>query len=185
MSTFSFSQKQKSIFLVIVVAIALVLSAWFTLRYDVSDPLLENEKYEFAEYVAQNFDGNSLREFGISLDYLNLVYVENSPESFKNCKVGFSKELCNYDKSNGVLNRITIIGNSVEEIITKGETYDLKYIIANKEKNDFHGFIDDIYHQEEKYPYLKKIFDSGNQGFEKLKIKVFEIDYKKFHILFD
>ena len=183
LSTFSFSQKQKSIFLVIVVAIALVLSAWFTLRYDVSDPLLENEKYEFAEYAAQNFDGNSLREFGISLDYLNLVYVENSPESFKNCKVGFSKELCNYDKSNGVLNRITIIGNSVEEIITKGETYDLKYIIANKEKNVFHGFIDDIYHHEEKYPYLKKIFDSSNQGFEKLKIKVFEIDYKKFNKL--
>ena len=69
--------------------------------------------------------------------------------------------------------------------MTKGEAYDLKYIITNKEKNDFHGFIDDIYHQEEKYPYLKKIFDSSNQGFEKLKIKVFEIDYKKFHILFD
>ena len=182
LSTFSFTKKQKNVFLVLVLITVLALSIWFTLRYDQPDPIFENEKYEFAKYVVQNFDGNSLREFGNSLDYLSLVYIENSPESFKNCKVG-SKELCNYDKSNGDLNRITIIGNSVEEIITKGETYDLKYIIANKEKNVFHGFIDDIYHHEEKYPYLKKIFDSSNQGFEKLKIKVFEIDYKKFNKL--
>jgi len=185
LNTFSFSQKQKSIFLVIVVSIVLVLSVWFTLRYDVSDPLLENEKYEFANYVLKNLDGHSLREFGNSLDYLNLVYVENSPNNFKNCKVEYNKELCQYDKNHSFFDRITITGNSIEEIVTKGEAYDLKYIITNKEKNDFHGFIDDIYHQEEKYPYLKKIFDSSNQGFEKLKIKVFEIDYKKFHILFD
>ncbi len=185
LSTFSFSQKQKSIFLVIVVSIVLVLSVWFTLRYDVSDPLLENEKYEFANYVLKNLDGHSLREFGSSLDYLSLVYVENSPNNFKNCKVEYNKELCQYDKNRSFFDTITITGNSIEEIVTKGEAYDLKYIIANKEKNDFHGFIDDIYHQEEKYPYLKKIFDSSNQGFEKLKIKVFEIDYKKFHILFD
>ena len=185
LSTFSFSQKQKSIFLVIVVSIVLVLSVWFTLRYDVSDPLLENEKYEFANYVLKNLDGHSLREFGSSLDYLSLVYVENSPNNFKNCKVEYNKELCQYDKNRSFFDTITITGNSIEEIVTKGEAYDLKYIITNKEKNDFHGFIDDIYHQEEKYPYLKKIFDSSNQGFEKLKIKVFEIDYKKFHILFD
>ena len=162
-----------------------MLSVWFTLRYDVSDPLLENEKYEFANYVLKNLDGHSLREFGSSLDYLSLVYVENSPNNFKNCKVEYNKELCQYDKNRSFFDTITITGNSIEEIVTKGEAYDLKYIITNKEKNDFHGFIDDIYHQEEKYPYLKKIFDSSNQGFEKLKIKVFEIDYKKFHILFD
>ena len=183
LSTFSFTKKQKNVFLVLVLITVLALSIWFTLRYDQPDPIFENEKYEFAKYVVQNFDGNSLREFGNSLDYLSLVYIENSPESFKNCKVESNKELCNYDKSNGYLKRITITGNSIEEIITKGETYDLKYIIANKEKNDFHGFIDDIYHHEEKYPYLKKIFDSSNQGFEKLKIKVFEIDYKKFNKL--
>ena len=185
LSTFSFSQKQKSIFLVIVVSIVLVLSVWFTLRYDVSDPLLENEKYEFANYVLKNLDGHSLREFGSSLDYLSLVYVENSPNNFKNCKVEYNKELCQYDKNRSFFDTITITGNSIEEIVTKGEAYDLKYIITNKEKNDFHGFIDDIYYQEEKYPYLKKVFDSSNHGFEKLKIKVFEIDYKKFHILFD
>ena len=183
LSTFSFTKKQKNVFLVLVLITVLALSIWFTLRYDQPDPILENEKYRFSEYAIKNFNGYSLREFGESLDYMKFQYVLNSPESFKNCKVEFNKELCNYDKNNGYLQRITITGNSVEEIINKGESYNLKYIISNEQRNDFHGFIDDIYHQEEKYPYLKKIFDSSNQGFKKLKIKVFEIDYEKFNKL--
>ena len=185
LSTFSFTKKQKNVFLVLVLITVLALSIWFTLRYDQPDPILENEKYRFSEYAIKNFSGDSLREFGGSLDYMKFQYVLNSPESFKNCKVEFNKELCNYDKDNGYLQRITITGNSVEEIINKGENYNLKYIISNEQRNDFHGFIDDIYANEEEYPYLTKIFDSTKEGFEKLKIKVFEIDYEKFHILFD
>ena len=40
--------------------------------------------------------------------------------------------------------------------------------------------IDELYLNHEKYPYLKKIFDSDFEGYEKLKIKVFEIDYTKY-----
>ena len=31
------------------------------------------------------------------------------------------------------------------------------------------------------YTYLKKVFDSDEFGFKKLKIKVFEINYEKFN----
>ena len=184
LSTFSFTKKQKNVFLVLVLITVLILSIWFTLRYEQTDPTLENEKYRFAEYVMQNFNGNSLREFGGSLDYLKLQYVLNSIDGFKNCK-WHSTELCNYDKDNGYLRIITITGNSVEEIVRTGENYDLKYIISNEGKNEFHGFVDEIYFNEEEFPFLVKIFDSTNEGFEKLKIKVFKIDYEKFHTLSD
>ena len=184
LSTFSFTKKQKNVFLVLVLITVLILSIWFTLRYEQTDPTLENEKYRFAEYVMQNFNGNSLREFGGSLDYLKLQYVLNSIDGFKNCK-WHSTELCNYDKDNGYLRIITITGNSVEEIVRKGENYDLKYIISNEGKNEFHGFVDEIYFNEEEFPFLVKIFDSTNEGFEKLKIKVFKVDYEKFHTLSD
>tara|TARA_B100000953_G_scaffold210363_1_gene173645 strand:+ start:408 stop:2072 length:1665 start_codon:yes stop_codon:yes gene_type:complete len=184
LSTFSFTKKQKNVFLVLVLITVLILSIWFTLRYEQTDPTLENEKYRFAEYVMQNFNGNSLREFGGSLDYLKLQYVLNSIDGFKNCK-WHSTELCNYDKDNGYLRTITITGNSVEEIVRKGENYDLKYIISNEGKNEFHGFVDEIYFNEEEFPFLVKIFDSTNEGFEKLKIKVFKVDYEKFHTLSD
>ena len=181
LSTFSFTQKQKTIFLVIVLIIALLLSVWFTTRYEPSDNLLENEKYQFAQFAAKNLNGNSLREFGDSFDYLSLAYVEKSPNGFKDCKVEFSKNLCNYDKENGFLKRITVTGNSIEEIISNGENYDLKYIVTNEKENEFRGFVDKIHSNEEKYPYLKKIFDSELENYEKLKIKIFEINYQKFN----
>ena len=181
LNTFSFSQKQKSIFLIIVIFIILLLSISFTLRYGVTDTLLENEKYEFSKYVVNTFDGNSLREFGGSLDYLKLVYIENSPEKHNNCNVEFTKNLCGYDKNKGYLKSITIIGDSIEEILKKGETYELKYIFVNEQKNDFHGFIDDVYNKEMDYPYLNKIFDSDESGFKQLKVKIFKINYDKFY----
>ena len=181
LNTFSFSQKQKSIFLIIVIIIILLLSISFTLRYGVTDTLLENEKYEFSKYVVNTLDGNSLREFGGSLDYLKLVYIENSPEKHNNCNVELTEYLCGYDKNKGYLQPITIIGDSIEEILKKGETYELKYIFVNEQKNDFHGFIDDVYNKEMDYPYLNKIFDSDESGFKQLKVKVFKINYDEFY----
>ena len=181
LNTFSFSQKQKSIFLIIVIFIILLLSISFTLRYGVTDTLLENEKYEFSKYVVNTLDGNSLREFGGSLDYLKLVYIENSPEKHNNCNVELTEYLCGYDKNKGYLQSITIIGDSIEEILKKGETYELKYIFVNEQKNDFHGFIDDVYNKEMDYPYLNKIFDSDESGFKQLKVKIFKINYDKFY----
>ena len=71
----------------------------------------------------------------------------------------------------------------MEELILNGENYNLEYIISNKESEGFQRFIDDVYDNEKEYPYLIKIFDSKMQGFEKLKFKVFKIDYNKFHEL--
>tara|TARA_B100001540_G_scaffold147662_1_gene130980 strand:- start:3200 stop:4864 length:1665 start_codon:yes stop_codon:yes gene_type:complete len=183
LNTFSFSEKQKSIFLIIVIFIVLLLGTFFTLRYGQTDILLENEKYEFAQYVVKNLDGKSLREFGGSLDYLKLAYVENSPEKFHNCSVEFNENLCDYDKTQGYVQTITLTGNTIEEILDKGQTYELKYIFVNEEKTDFRGFVDEIYLNEEKFPYLNKIFDSNEYGFQKLKIKIFEINYDEYFSL--
>ena len=63
------------------------------------------------------------------------------------------------------------------------KNYNLKYIISNETPGFLHPITDALYYNYEQYPYLKKIFDSSNQGFEKLKVKVFEIDYEKFNKL--
>ena len=42
-------------------------------------------------------------------------------------------------------------------------------------------FLFDVYDNEEKYPYLEKVFDSEESGYKKFKVKVFEIDYDKFN----
>ena len=74
-------------------------------------------------------------------------------------------------------------GETLEELISDGEKYDLKYIIANQKQGVYHPFTDKLFSDYNQYPYLMKIFDSDELGFEKLKIKVFEIDYEKFNKL--
>ena len=54
LSTFSLSRNQKNTFLVIVIIIVIILSGLFTLRYEKLDPVLENEKMDFAQYALEN-----------------------------------------------------------------------------------------------------------------------------------
>ena len=78
---------------------------------------------------------------------------------------------------------ISISATDLNELIMKGDDLDLKYLISNDKNTFFYPFIDHIYHNENDYPYLVKIFDSNNSGYTKFKIKIFEIDYDKFYEL--
>jgi hypothetical protein len=79
----------------------------------------------------------------------------------------------------------TLYAKSLEEFIEVSSEHELNYISINKNgvSEVFYPFLDEIYENEEKFPYLIKIFDTEQEGFEKLKVKVFEIDYKKFYQL--
>jgi len=54
----------------------------------------------------------------------------------------------------------------------------LSHLVVDDRK-DRPEFIQDIYHNEEKYPYLVKKFDSKNFGL-KYNVKIFEINYERF-----
>ena len=180
LSTFSFTGFQKNTFLIIVIIIVIILSSIFTLRYELPDEELESEKIEFSEYAIKNLKGNIQRDYGHSLDYLHLQLINNPEGNFKNCNVEYNKEFCGISLKN-LPKTITVSGNTMEELITNGEKYNLKFIISNENSDGFQKFIDDVYFDEEKYPYLIKIFDSKENGFEKLVFKVFKIDYEKFY----
>lgn len=186
LSTFSFSQKQKNISLIIIIFIILILSIWFTARYDKPDLELENEKIEFSKYAINNLSGNLQREMGYTFDYYTLMLIDNPKGNFKNCKVNFVSNYCGVDTSK-MVKRINVTGNSLEEIVLIGKKYDLKYILSNEKLDDigYHEFLDEIYFTDKNYTYLTKVFDSNEQGYKKLKFKIYEIDYMKFNELFD
>ena len=85
----------------------------------------------------------------------------------------------------GKVVRISVYGKTMEELITNAEIKDLKFIGVLEKGSYFFPFLDNLYHNEENYPYMKKIFDSDQLNYKEFKIKVFEIDYKKFHELHD
>tara|TARA_Y100000590_G_scaffold189039_1_gene215373 strand:+ start:7021 stop:8712 length:1692 start_codon:yes stop_codon:yes gene_type:complete len=181
LSTFSFSNKQKNISLFIIIFIILILSMWFTARYDKPDLEFENEKIEFSKFAINNLSGNMQREMGQAFDYYSLMLIDNPKGNFKNCKVNYVSDYCGVDISQKI-NRINVTGDSVEEIISLGKKYNLRYILSNEKPDSigFHKFLDEIYFTDKNYPYLTKIFDSNDYQYKKLKFKIYEIDYDKF-----
>jgi len=178
LSTFSFSRRQKDIFIIGIIITIILLSSIFMTRYGTPDPILENEKFEFSEYALNNLQGVVFRDWGGGLDYVSYLRITESPEKFKSYEIN-SKIIP--DKENSFKISSAPYGETLEELISDGEKYDLKYIIANQKKGLYYPFTDELYYNYNQYPYLKKIFDSDEFGFKKLKIKVFEINYEKFH----
>jgi hypothetical protein len=182
LSAFSFTKKQKNIFLIIVIFIVIILSGCFTVfGFGKPDVSFENEKKDFAKFVINNLHGTTLREFGPATDYVVYQIITEPAAQFKQYKINSEwKDYQELDENEGGFNNISIYGKSLGELVENGKEFELKYIIAKKEKN-FYPFLSDLYSNEVNYPYMVKIFDSNELGYKKLKVKVFEIDYEKFN----
>ena len=186
LSTFSFTEKQKKLSLVCIMTVILILSGLYTLRYDIPDPILNDEKILFAEIINSKFEGRIL-ESGDTLQGLYYVHVTNPPGVFKNYKIHpnlTADFMAEFNNENRNLKPIELYAKSLEGFIEVSDEYELKYISINK--NGVHtrfSYLSEIYENEDKFPYLIKVFDTEQEGFEKLKAKVFEIDYKIFYEL--
>ena len=185
--TFSFNEKRKQICLVGIMCFVLILSGLYTLRYEVPDPILNNEEILLAETLENKFDGKIL-DAGGSLIGMYYTHVTDPQGVFKNYKMSQDPgayHLFDFNQENINLMPTILYAKSLEEFIEVSSEYELNYISINKNgvSEVFYPFLDEIYENEEKFPYLIKIFDTEQEGFEKLKVKVFEIDYKKFYQL--
>ena len=189
LSTFSYNERQKKIVLVSIMAVVLILSSFYTLRYDLPDPELNDEKILFAETIDGKFEGRIL-DAGDTLQGLNYVHATNPLGVFKNYKIhnnistDFMEE---FNSENRNLKPIQLYAKSLEDFIEVSYEYELNYISINKNgvSDVFYPYLDEIYENEEEFSYLTKVFDTEQDGFEKLKVKVFEINYEIFHDLDD
>ena len=190
LGAFSFNEKQKSAFLVIITGIVLLLAAIFTMGigeygYGLPNLTLENEKLQFAEYLVENFDGRILRD-DKTLDYLAYVSLTSGNDiDFKEFKSPRGKDPYPDLYEPGKVVWLSVNGKTAEELVTNGQARGLKYIGILEQGSNFFPFLNDLYYNEENYAYMKKIFDSDEMNYKEFKIKVFEIDYKKFHELND
>ena len=191
LSTFSYNDRQKKIVLVGIMGAVLVSSCFYTLRYDLPDPVLNDEKILFADILSKKFEGKIL-DGGNTLQGLTYVNITNPPGIFKQYKHIQDMESQNpymgytgFNKKNINLIPVTLYAKSLEDFIDVSYEYGLKYISINKDgvEDVFYPYLDEIYENEKKFPYLVKVFDTEHEEFEKLKAKVFEIDYKEFYHL--
>jgi 4-amino-4-deoxy-L-arabinose transferase-like glycosyltransferase len=69
--------------------------------------------------------------------------------------------------------------NTLEEYIEQNSDEGLTYLVIDKgDHRTF--FLDDVFVNENQYPYLKKVFDSFDNGYKKYHVKIFKIDYDLF-----
>ena len=185
LSTFQFSEKQKNFFLVVVISIVIISASMLTLRMNESDELLDQERIEFSKLLTQKFNGK-ISAGGDVLRLLTYTQLQDSPHLFKEFKTSTYDFSIGRDSdlfaSENMLERILLYAKSLDELIEIGKKYDLKYIAINKEqpKNDWYGYLANLYDEGEKYPFLTKVLDTKEIGFKKFKVKVFEINYDKF-----
>ena len=186
LSTFSFNEKHKKICMVGIMCTVIILSGFYTLRYETPDPILSNEEILFAETLENKFDGKIL-DAGYTLKGLLYAHVTDPDSVFKNYKISHnpgSYYMFEFNSENVNLMPTTLYAKSLEDFIEVSYEYELNYISINKKDvMIFYPYLGEIYENEDKFPYLTKVFDTENEGFEKLKVKVFEIDYKKFYQL--
>ena len=137
-------------------------------------------KYYFAEKDEINkLKSIALQQLGVISNNYNKL--DESSELFKNYKSPRGKDPSLDTYTPGSLVMVREYGKTLEELISNGEKSGLKYIGISEDGADMLFFLDDIYRHEENYPYLTKVFDAENEGYEKLRIKVFRIDYDTFH----
>ena len=67
---------------------------------------------------------------------------------------------------------------SLNEFIGHGKNEGLTHIIADENKNRSQ-FLKDVFKNEKKFPYLTKIYDSSEHGYD-YHLKIFRINYEKF-----
>jgi len=67
-----------------------------------------------------------------------------------------------------------------EEYISNNKENGLEYVIVDK--GDWRSkFLDDVFQNEESYPYLHKIFDSKDIGYKNYHAKIFRINFDEFN----
>lgn len=144
-----------------------------------------HEIMEYSEFLIYNLDGNMFWSKGVDSDWVNVTILTETETNLKTHMINprFQHEFSALDKFNpgtfSILRESDLRGDSLEEIIVKGENLDLKFISVGKTNEQ--NFFNDVYLNPNNYGYLKKIFDSDEENFEYYDVKAFQIDYSAFH----
>ena len=156
----------KLIFMLIVTGMVFGSVGW--MEYKWIDKEYEKEAFALSLKIKDMTRG--INEFYPESTYLQFIDLDKKFPKLKN-EIYNAHKILSVSKYNGI-----------EELLSNEEENGLTHIITDqsqKQDNLRKEFLIEIYENENKYNFLKKIYDSNNDGFN-YKLKIFEIDYKLF-----
>jgi hypothetical protein len=153
--------------LVILFVLGMILLSSFFLYFKDVDVLHEKEALELAYQVVKKT--SVIYYYPNESSYLAVAGISNT-EKFPTSSGNFSK----IPKQLIVDPQI----NTLDDAINSGRENGLTHLVLDGSKNR-PTFFNDAFYYEEKYPYLEKIFDSKDYGYN-YHLKIFKINYEKF-----
>lgn len=154
--------KLSLLIIIIVISLSVVYIEWQKIDYEV-----EREQFEYAQFIINNVQGVNSYDGGkylkpalLSQSWPQLLALDENKKTTHNIK------------------RISLDGfRSIEEMLESGKKSGLTHLIVFDTNPQ--TFLDDIFNNESKYPFFTKIYDSSLD--HKQPLKIFKIDYTKFH----
>ena len=160
----------------IIVIVAILSSSIVFLDYNKIDYAYELDAYHIGLEVSKNTSG-------INYYFPEGRYVHHKIDTASNLEI-FPILSSEIEKKVKLIkmqeSRIMVADNdtSLYEFIDYGKSEGLTHIIADGNENRAQ-FINDVFENEEKFPYLTKLYDSSEHGFD-YHLKIFEIGYEEF-----
>ena len=169
-----FNKKYFFIFLII----GIICFSFVFINYMIMDFAHEKELNQIAQDIAPQLTK-------INRDYDGLIYFSWTKQEIHNnfpiASVDIPKD------SPGTIKNVRIGAgtdntfDNLEDYLAFGKLHGMTEIILDGDNLDS-KFLQDVFYNEKKYPYLIKIYDSKEHGFIH-HVKVFEIDYDKMNFL--
>jgi len=159
--------KYKKLFLILGTMLVIFSSIGF-IEYKNSDDVNQAEAYEVAKEITKLTKVITYYSQGGYLDSTKIMIPKEFPILRKETSPTLLLYPDNYE--------------TLQEYISNNKEKGLEYVIVDK--GDWRSkFLDDVFQNEESYPYLHKIFDSKDIGYKNYHAKIFKINFDKFNTL--
>jgi hypothetical protein len=156
----------RSNIIIIIIILSIIFSSILFYDYKKIDYEHEKESFEVMQKISPIINGTNILDPETS--YLKTIQtIHQWPKISSEIK---------FDNNTISINEY----NSLQEFIFDGKEIGLSHIIIDNNSNR-KEFLNELFFDETKYPYLKKIFDSKENGFN-YHVKVFEINYELFSL---
>ena len=160
--------KFKKLFLILI-SILIICSTVAFIEYKNSDDVNQVEAYEVAKEITTLTKVITYYSQGGHLDSLRIIEANEFP-------------ILRKDLPPSIIAIYPDNYETFQEYISKNEKNGLEYVIVDK--GDWRSkFLDDVFQNEESYPYLHKIFDSKDIGYKNYHAKIFKINFDEFNTL--
>tara|TARA_B100000029_G_scaffold512112_1_gene607936 strand:+ start:71 stop:1621 length:1551 start_codon:yes stop_codon:yes gene_type:complete len=159
---------KKNNLLLIGLMLLIVISSIIYLDFRKMDYEYEIASVEVARFVSDL--SGKINGYGPEIYYLEVMYLEDNKFPILSSEINFEKKIM-YPQ-----------GETINEIIQDSKEKGLSYLAVTAAGQNSNQILSKVYHEEENYPYLQKIYDSKDDGL-KFNIKIFEINYDEFELV--